>query len=103
MESIAIYNQKGGTGKTTTIAKIGNYFAKRGQKVALVGLDTHRPAAPEQLKQLAEEHKISYFVDLTEKNPLRVVYRLLKRIFSNPKLWITSRMTLMLLIILFTQ
>jgi len=28
-----------GAGKTTTIAKIGNYFAKRGNKVALVGLD----------------------------------------------------------------
>ena len=61
-----------GSGKTTTIAKLGNYFAKRGQKVALVGLDTHRPAAPEQLKQLAEEHKISYFIDLFEKNPTKV-------------------------------
>ncbi|MBM3228271.1 signal recognition particle protein [Candidatus Pacearchaeota archaeon] len=61
-----------GSGKTTTIAKLGNYFAKRGQKVALVGLDTHRPAAPEQLKQLAEEHKISYFIDLFEKNPAKV-------------------------------
>ena len=61
-----------GSGKTTTIAKLGNYFAKRGQKVALVGLDTHRPAAPEQLKQLAEEHKISYFIDLSEKNPAKV-------------------------------
>jgi len=44
-----------GAGKTTTIAKLGNYFAKRGNKVALVGLDVHRPAAKEQLKQLAEK------------------------------------------------
>ena len=34
-----------GAGKTTTIAKLGNYFAKRGNKVALLGLDVHRPAA----------------------------------------------------------
>ena len=34
-----------GAGKTTTIAKIGNYFAKRGNKVALIGLDVLRPAA----------------------------------------------------------
>ena len=34
-----------GAGKTTTIAKLGNYFQKRGKKVALVGLDVHRPAA----------------------------------------------------------
>ena len=48
-----------GAGKTTTIAKLGNYFAKRGNKVALVGLDVHRPAAKEQLKQLAEKNKLN--------------------------------------------
>jgi len=61
-----------GSGKTTTVAKIGNYFAKRGHKVALVGLDTHRLAAPEQLKQLAKEHQMPYFIDLSEKNPTKV-------------------------------
>jgi len=61
-----------GAGKTTTVAKLGNYFSKRGKKVALVGLDTHRPAAPEQLKQLAEQHKISYFIDTEEKNPVKL-------------------------------
>jgi signal recognition particle subunit SRP54 len=40
--------------------------------VALVGLDVHRPAAPEQLKQLAEKHNISYFIDSSEKNPLKI-------------------------------
>lgn len=61
-----------GAGKTTTIAKIGNYFAKRGNKVALVGLDVHRPAAPEQLKQLAEKHNLSYFINTSEKNPIKI-------------------------------
>ncbi len=56
-----------GAGKTTTIAKLGNYYAKRGKKVLLVGLDVHRPAAKEQLKQLAEKNKLNYFVDF-EKN-----------------------------------
>ncbi|MEK6757766.1 MAG: signal recognition particle receptor subunit alpha, partial [Nanoarchaeota archaeon] len=51
-----------GAGKTTTIAKLGNYYAKRGNKVALVGLDVHRPAAKEQLKQLGERNKLNYFV-----------------------------------------
>ena len=60
-----------GAGKTTTIAKIGNYFAKRGNKVALIGLDVHRPAAKEQLKQLAEKNKLDYFVDFDEKNALK--------------------------------
>ena len=61
-----------GAGKTTTVAKLGNYFFKRGNKVALIGLDTHRPAAPEQLQQLAEKHKLSYFIDTEEKNPVKI-------------------------------
>ncbi|MAG11039.1 signal recognition particle protein [Candidatus Pacearchaeota archaeon] len=57
-----------GAGKTTTIAKLGNYYSKRGKKVALVGLDVHRPAAKEQLKQLAEKNKLTYFIDEKEGN-----------------------------------
>jgi len=60
-----------GAGKTTTIAKLGNYFAKRGNKVALVGLDVHRPAAKEQLKQLAEKNKLNYFIDEKENNAIK--------------------------------
>jgi signal recognition particle subunit SRP54 len=61
-----------GAGKTTTIAKLGNYYAKRGNKVSLVGLDVHRPAAPEQLKQMADKNKIQCFIDLREKNPVKL-------------------------------
>jgi len=61
-----------GAGKTTTVAKLGNYYAKRGNKVALVGLDVHRPAAPEQLKQLADRNKLQSFVDFEEKNPVKL-------------------------------
>ena len=60
-----------GVGKTTTIAKLGNYYQKRGKKVALVGLDIHRPAAKEQLKQLAEKNNLKVFVDLKETNALK--------------------------------
>jgi len=48
-------------GKTTTTAKLGNYFQKRGKKTALVGLDVWRPAAKEQLKQLGEQHNLTVF------------------------------------------
>src|SRR3989339_876018 len=57
-----------GAGKTTTIAKLGNYYAKRGNKVALVGLDVHRPAAKEQLK---EKHKLNVFVDMEENDAIK--------------------------------
>lgn len=60
-----------GAGKTTTTVKLGNYYAKRGSKVAVVGLDVHRPAAKEQLKQLAEKHKLSYFVEFDEDDAIK--------------------------------
>ena len=60
-----------GAGKTTTIAKLGNYYSKRGNKVALVGLDVHRPAAKEQLMQLAKTNKLTAFVDLEENDALK--------------------------------
>ncbi len=50
-----------GVGKTTLTAKIAYFLKKRG-KVALVCLDYHRPAAPEQIKQLAEKINVKYFI-----------------------------------------
>ena len=60
-----------GAGKTTTIAKLGNYFQKRGKKVALVGLDVHRPAAKEQLLQLGERNNLKVFVNLEENDTVK--------------------------------
>ena len=60
------------SGKTTTVAKLGNYFQKRGRKTALVGLDVWRPAAKEQLIQLGEKNNLHVFTDLKEKNPVKI-------------------------------
>ncbi len=60
-----------GAGKTTTIAKLGNYYSKRGKKIALLGLDVHRPAAKEQLQQLGKQHNLNVFVDLKETDALK--------------------------------
>ncbi len=49
------------SGKTTTTAKLGNYFQKRGKKVALISLDIWRPAAKEQLIQLGKENNLNVF------------------------------------------
>ncbi len=61
-----------GSGKTTTIGKLGRYYSKRGFKIAAVGLDVHRPAAPEQLEQVCKKAKIESFVKKREKNALKV-------------------------------
>jgi len=62
-----------GAGKTTTIAKLGFYYAKRGRKVALLGLDTQRPAAMDQLEQMAKKAKLPVFVDKKEKDPIKII------------------------------
>jgi signal recognition particle subunit SRP54 len=62
-----------GSGKTTTIAKLGFYYAKRGKKVALLGLDTQRPAAMDQLEQMAKKAKLPCFIDKKEKSPEKII------------------------------
>lgn len=61
-----------GSGKTTSIAKLGFYYAKRGKKVALLGLDTDRPAAMDQLEQMAKKANLACFIDKKEKDPLKI-------------------------------
>jgi signal recognition particle subunit SRP54 len=61
-----------GTGKTTTAGKLAKYYSKRGFKTALVGLDVHRPAAMEQLEQIATKLNVSYFINKKEKDPIKI-------------------------------
>lgn len=69
-----------GVGKTTTITKLGNYYAKRGRKVALVGLDVHRPAAKEQLEQNAKKANLNYFVDFEENDAVKTYKKFEKKL-----------------------
>ncbi|MBT4334810.1 signal recognition particle protein [archaeon] len=61
-----------GNGKTTTTSKIANYYKKRGYSIAMVGLDVHRPAAAQQLMQLAEKLSLPVYVDVGNKDPVKV-------------------------------
>jgi signal recognition particle subunit SRP54 len=67
-----------GSGKTTSTVKLARYYSKRGLKVGVVCADTYRPAAYEQLKQLSEANKISFYGDLKEKNAAKIVKAALK-------------------------
>jgi signal recognition particle subunit SRP54 len=57
-----------GVGKTSSVGKLARYFQKQGLRPALVALDYHRPAAPEQLKQLADQIKVPVHIQ-PNKNP----------------------------------
>jgi len=61
-----------GSGKTTTAGKLAKFFTKRGHKVALVGLDVHRPAAMEQILQTGERVHVPVFLDKGEKDPIKI-------------------------------
>ncbi|NOX71497.1 MAG: signal recognition particle protein [Candidatus Micrarchaeota archaeon] len=51
------------SGKTTTAGKLAKWFKTRGLSPALVGCDVHRPAAREQLSQLAEKMDVPVYID----------------------------------------
>ena len=60
-----------GTGKTTQAGKLGLLFKKKyGVKVLLAGLDIYRPAAIDQLKQIADSLQIDFFTMGKDVNPV---------------------------------
>ena len=62
-----------GSGKTTTAAKLAYFYKKKGLKVGLVGADVERPAAQEQLQQLAEQIGVNFYTVKGEKAAGKVV------------------------------
>lgn len=62
-----------GQGKSTTCGKLARYFKKKGLRPALIVGDVHRPAAYEQLKQIAEKVKVPFYGDKKEKDAAKVV------------------------------
>jgi signal recognition particle subunit SRP54 len=61
-----------GHGKTTTVGKLARYFQKKGLNVGVVAADTHRPAAYDQLQQLADSIKVVFYGDRGEKDAVKV-------------------------------
>lgn len=58
-----------GTGKTTSAVKLAKYFQKRGLRIGLVGADTYRPGALEQLQQLAAKVEVPVYGEPGKKKP----------------------------------
>lgn len=50
-----------GSGKTTTVAKLAYYFKKKGLSTAMIACDVDRPAAYEQLEQLAKKINVPMY------------------------------------------
>jgi len=69
-----------GNGKTTTCGKLAKFFQKRGLKTGLIAGDTHRPAAYDQLQQLAKKVNVSFYGQPKAKNAVKVVKEGLKEL-----------------------
>lgn len=69
-----------GAGKTTTAAKLADYYRKRGMKVGLIAADVHRPAAYEQLKQNAEKAEAEFYGEEDATDAAAVVRRGMKEL-----------------------
>ncbi len=61
-----------GSGKTTSVAKLASYFQKRGLKTGMICVDTYRPGAYEQVRQLGEQAGVRIFGDPEEKNAVKL-------------------------------
>jgi len=63
-----------GVGKTTTIAKLGNYLRREGRQVLLAAGDTFRAAGAEQLEVWAERLRLPCVASETGADPGSIVY-----------------------------
>src|SRR5438445_2566428 len=61
-----------GQGKTTTAGKLAKFFQKKGLSVGLIAADVHRPAAYDQLKQLAEQINAGFYGDPAAKDATKI-------------------------------
>lgn len=68
-----------GTGKTTTVGKLGKLLKRKGYKPLLVSLDTWRPAAYKQLETLAKSINLDIFGNPKAKNPIQILKELEKK------------------------
>ncbi|HEX2066704.1 MAG TPA: signal recognition particle protein Srp54 [Candidatus Thermoplasmatota archaeon] len=64
-----------GQGKTTTTGKLALHFKKKGMRVAVIAADVHRPAAHDQLKQLADKVQVAFYGEKDQKDAAGIVKR----------------------------
>ncbi len=62
-----------GSGKTTTCAKLAVQMRRGGDKILLIAADIYRPAAIDQLKQLALELDLAVYDEGTDSSPRAIV------------------------------
>lgn len=62
-----------GAGKTTTAGKLADFYRKKEMKVGVIAADTDRPAAYEQLQQVADDANAEFYGRKEASDPSKVV------------------------------
>lgn len=70
-----------GSGKTTTAGKLALYYKKRGYRVGLATTDTYRPAAYDQLKQIADTIGVPFYGE-RQGDPVDISRRAIKTLLD---------------------
>ncbi|MEM0364617.1 MAG: signal recognition particle protein Srp54 [Candidatus Nitrosocaldus sp.] len=64
-----------GSGKTSATAKLAKWLLKHGYSVGVIGTDTYRPAALEQLRTLCKRINVEVYGDEKSKDPVQIALR----------------------------
>lgn len=72
--SVLLFVGVNGSGKTTTVAKVGNWLQREGRRPLLVAADTFRAAAIEQLRELGEAAGLPVVAQKPGADPGAVVH-----------------------------
>lgn len=62
-----------GSGKTTSTGKVAHYYKSKGLSVGVVAADVDRPAAQEQLEQIAGQVNANFYTIKGEKDAAKIV------------------------------
>jgi signal recognition particle subunit SRP54 len=72
-----------GSGKTTTVGKLANFYRKKGFKIGVVCADTWRPGAYDQLQQLLDPIGVKLYGEPENKNALKIAKKGIKEFIES--------------------
>ncbi len=81
--NVIIFIGVNGSGKTTSIGKLGHFWKNQNYAIEYASCDTFRAAAPEQLKIWAERSNILVHEGLPQQDPASVAYGAIQKAKKN--------------------